>query len=81
MLLAVLTTIQKIEPLFRRFLWEGGKQTGRKLHLISSEKVTKTFSEGDLPFKNINAQNLAVTPCFPQIVNITELAKDYGKNS
>jgi hypothetical protein len=20
-----------------------------------------------------------VTPCFPQIVNITELAKDYGK--
>jgi hypothetical protein len=26
-------------------------------------------------------QYLSVTPCFPQIVNITELAKDYGKNS
>jgi hypothetical protein len=24
---------------------------------------------------------VGVTPCFPQIVNITELAKDYGKNS
>jgi hypothetical protein len=35
LLLAPMSTFQKIEALFRRFLWEGGKQTGRKLHLIS----------------------------------------------
>jgi hypothetical protein len=31
--------------------------------------------EDDVPFKGEGI----VTPCFPQIVNITELAKDYGK--
>jgi hypothetical protein len=59
LLLAPVTTIQKIEALLRRFLWEGGKQTGRKLHLISWEKVTKPFLEGGLQLKNIHTQNLA----------------------
>jgi hypothetical protein len=31
--------------------------------------------EDDVPFKGEGI----VTPCFPKIVNITELAKDYGK--
>jgi hypothetical protein len=52
--------IQKIEALFRSFLWEVGKQTGRKLHLISWEKVTKPYLEGALQFKNIHTQNLAL---------------------
>jgi hypothetical protein len=52
--------IQKIKALFKRFLWEGGKQMGRNMHLISWEKVTKPFSEGGLQFKNIHAQNLAL---------------------
>jgi hypothetical protein len=34
LLLASMTTIHKIEMMFRIFLWEGGKQTRRKLHLI-----------------------------------------------
>jgi hypothetical protein len=40
--------IQKIEMMIRQFLWEGGKQTGKKLHLISWGKVTKSFLEGCL---------------------------------
>jgi hypothetical protein len=35
LLLAPSTMIQKIKELFRRFLWEGWKKKGRKLHLIS----------------------------------------------
>jgi hypothetical protein len=60
LLLAPVSTIQKIETLFRRFLWEGGKQSGKKLHLISWEKISKPVLEGGLHFKNIQAQNLAL---------------------
>jgi hypothetical protein len=60
LLLAPATMIQKIDALFRRFLWEGGKKNGRKLHLISWVKVAKPISEGDLQFKDINSQNLAL---------------------
>lgn len=35
LLLAPSTVIRKIEVMIKRFLWEGGKQTKRKLHLIS----------------------------------------------
>jgi hypothetical protein len=46
-----MSTFQKIEALFRRFLSEGGKQTGRKLHLISWGKITKPYLEGDSNLK------------------------------
>jgi hypothetical protein len=58
--LAPMSTFRKIEALFKRFLWEGGKQTGRKLHLISWEKITKPYLEGALQFKNPQTQNLAL---------------------
>jgi hypothetical protein len=60
LLLAPVTIIQKMEALFRRFLWEGGNNTRRKLHLISWEKVAKPFSEGGLHFKNMHVQNIAL---------------------
>jgi hypothetical protein len=60
LLLAPSSIIQKIEAMFRRFLWEGGKQSGRKLHLISWEKISKPISEGGLNFKNTHVQNLAL---------------------
>jgi exonuclease III len=60
LLLAPTTMIQKIDALFRRFLWEGGKKNGRKLHLISWGKVTKPISEGGLHLRDINFQNLAL---------------------
>jgi len=59
LLLAPSTIIQKIEAMLRIFLWEGGKQSGRKLHLISWEKISKPISEGGLNFKNIHAQKMA----------------------
>jgi hypothetical protein len=55
-----MATIQKIEALFKRFLREGGKHTGRKLHLISWDKITKPYLEWGLQFKNLHAQNLAL---------------------
>jgi hypothetical protein len=60
LLLAPASIIQKIEAMFRRFLWEGGKQSGRKLHLISWEKISKPILEGGLNFKNAHVQNLAL---------------------
>jgi len=60
MLLAPTTMIQKIDALFRRFLWDGGKKIGRKLHLVSWAKVAKPISEGGLHFRDINSQNLAL---------------------
>jgi hypothetical protein len=60
LLLAPSTMIQKIKVLFRRFLWEGGRKKGRKLHLISWEKVTKPFLKGGLQFNDIHSQNLAL---------------------
>jgi hypothetical protein len=59
-LLALVSIIQKIEAMYKRFLWEGGKQSGRKLHLISWEKISKPILEGGLNFKNDHVQNLAL---------------------
>jgi hypothetical protein len=33
----------------------------------------------DISSGRVSRKETYVTPCFPQIVNITELAKDYGK--
>jgi hypothetical protein len=52
--------VQKIEALQRCFLWEGGKQTRRKLHLISWEKSSKPLLEGGLNFKKYRIQNIAL---------------------
>jgi hypothetical protein len=60
LLLAPRAVIQKIEMMIRHFLWEGGKQTGRKLHLISWGKVAKIFLEGGLQLRNLHTQNLAL---------------------
>jgi hypothetical protein len=46
LLLAPRTVIQKIEVMIRHFLWEGGKQTGRRLHLVKWGKLTKSFQKG-----------------------------------
>jgi hypothetical protein len=38
-----------------------------------------SFIVFDIMTKHRFLKESNVTPCFPQIVNITELAKDYGK--
>jgi hypothetical protein len=60
LLLAPATVIQRIEAFQRRFLWEGGRQARRKLHLISWEKTSNPFLEGGLNFKKTRVQNLAL---------------------
>jgi hypothetical protein len=60
LLLAPVSIIQKNEALQRHFLWEGGKQSRRKMHLIKWEKISKPLLEGGLNFKNSQAQNLAL---------------------
>jgi ribonuclease HI/exonuclease III len=60
LLLANGTVINQLEALQRRFLWEGGKQTSKRAHLISWDKVSKPFMEGGLSLKNIKVQNLAL---------------------
>jgi hypothetical protein len=60
LLLANGTTINQLEALQRRFLWEGGKQTSKRAHLISWDKVSKPLMEGGLSLKNVKVQNLAL---------------------
>jgi ribonuclease HI len=60
LLLAPGTTIKQMEALQRRFLWEGGKQTSRRPHLINWDKVSKPLLEGGLSLKNAKVQNLAL---------------------
>ena len=39
MLLAPKGTVTQIDKLLRRFLWEGGKNGEKKMHLVSWDKV------------------------------------------
>ena len=45
-LLAPKSITNKINELLRRFLWEGGRNNEKKLHLVSWDKVTKSKMEG-----------------------------------
>jgi len=60
LLLAPATVIQILEAFQRRFLWEGGKQEKKKLHLVKWEKTIKSYMEGGLNLKNTRTQNLAL---------------------
>ena len=59
-LLAPKTITNKINELLRHFLWEGGRNNEKKLHLVSWDKVTKPKMEGALQIRDVAAQNLAM---------------------
>ena len=59
-LLAPKTITNKITELLRRFLWEGGRNNEKKLHLVSWDKVTKSKMEGGLQIRDVSIQNLAM---------------------
>ena len=59
-LLAPITVIGKIESLFKKFMWEGGKGNLKKLHLVSWDKIQRPYREGGLQVRSIHAQNLAM---------------------
>jgi hypothetical protein len=59
-LLAPKTINLKIDQMMRRFLWEGGRNNERKLHLISWDKIKKPLLEGGLQIRDVATQNLAM---------------------
>jgi hypothetical protein len=59
-LLAPKTITNKIDELLRRFLWEGGKNCERKLHLVKWDKVKKPKMEGGLSIRDVAIHNLAM---------------------
>jgi len=59
-LFSLKATTQKIDSILRRFLWEGGKQNERKLHLVGWDRIKKPYSEGSLQIKDVSLQNLAL---------------------
>ena len=54
------STIQKIEGLLKKFIWEGGKGNEKKLHLVSWDKIKKARDEGGLQIRSLPNQNLAL---------------------
>lgn len=59
-LLAPKTFINKMEVLLRRFLWEGGKNNERRLHLVKWDTIKKPFMEGGLQIRDLATQNMAL---------------------
>jgi len=59
-LLAPKGILVKIEGLLRRFLWKGGKNNEKRLHLVGWGKVTKPIMEGGLQLRDMHSYNLAL---------------------
>lgn len=59
-LLAPKTFISKVDGLLRIFLWEGGKNNERRLHLVNWDTIKKPFLEGGLQMYDVAAQNLSL---------------------
>ena len=48
------------DSLLRKFLWEGERNEGRKMHLISWDKVKAPKREGGLQIRDVATQNMAM---------------------
>ena len=59
-LLAPKGIVKDIDRLLRKFLWEGGRNEGRKMHLISWDKVKAPKMEGGLQIRDVATQNVAL---------------------
>eukprot|EP00253_Pinus_taeda_P007428 PITA_07428 len=59
-LLAPKTFLSKLDSLLRRFLWEGGKNNEKRLHLVIWDTVKKPTLEGGLHLRDLGAQNLSL---------------------
>eukprot|EP00253_Pinus_taeda_P026904 PITA_26904 len=59
-LLAPKTFLSKLDSLLKRFLWEGGNNNDRRIHLVSWEILKSPFLEGGLQIRNLAAQNSAL---------------------
>ena len=52
-LLAPKGIVKDIDILLRKILWEGGRNEGRKMHLISWDKVKAPKREGGLQIRDV----------------------------
>jgi hypothetical protein len=59
-LLAPRGIVRDIDNILRKFLWEGGRNEGEKMHLISWDKVKAPRMEGGLQVRDVATQNLAM---------------------
>lgn len=59
-LLAPKSFLSKLDSLLRRFLWEGGNNNDRRIHLVNWEILKRPLLEGGLHLRNLAAQNLAL---------------------
>eukprot|EP00253_Pinus_taeda_P012863 PITA_12863 len=59
-LLAPKSFLSKLNNLLRRFLWEGGNNNDRRIHLVNWEILKRPLQEGGLHLRNLAAQNLAL---------------------
>eukprot|EP00253_Pinus_taeda_P022364 PITA_22364 len=59
-LLAPRSFLSKLDSLLRRFLWEGGNNNDRRIHLVNWEILKRPLLEGGLHLRNLAAQNLAL---------------------
>ena len=59
-LLAPKTFLSKMDSILRRFLWEGGKNNERRLHLVNWDTIKRPTLEGGLQMRDLVAQNLAL---------------------
>jgi hypothetical protein len=59
-LLALRGIVRDIDSILRKFLWEGGRNEGEKMHLISWDKVKAPRMEGGLQVRDVATQNLAM---------------------
>eukprot|EP00253_Pinus_taeda_P015908 PITA_15908 len=59
-ILAPKSFLSKLDSLLRRFLWEGGNNNDRRIHLVNWEILKRPFLVGGLQLRNLAAQNLAL---------------------
>ena len=60
LILAPKGIVQEIDKLLKKFLWEGGMNDGRKMHLVSWNKIKAPKWEGGLQIRDVATQNLAM---------------------
>ena len=60
LMLAPKGIVQEIDKLLKKFLWEGGRNDGRKMHLVSWNKIKAPKWEGGLQIRDVATQNLAM---------------------
>jgi ribonuclease HI/exonuclease III len=59
-LLAPKSISNKIDELLRKFLWEGGRNCERKMHLVNWKTVKTPKMEGGLNIRDVAAHNIAM---------------------